>query len=310
MRDQLHTVLGASGASGMAVVQELQKRNLKVRAVQRSGKKSEIETINADLLNPQETLRAIEGSSHVYLCAAVPYNAKLWAKHWPLMMENVINACSKTKASLIFLDNVYLYGPAPLAVPIYENHLQQPISKKGVARKHTIDILVNAFENKKVNGVIGRSADFYGPNSVNSQFYVSFLQNMLKGKAPQSLVKPGIKHTYANTVDNAKALVSLALAPETFGQIWHLPVGKPITIEELTELFNQELGKSFKTSFMPPVLRKILSVFIPIFKDLGEMLYQYDTEYILSFEKFKKQFPDFEVTSYQQGIHEMVKSFR
>lgn len=310
MGNQLHTVLGASGASGMAVVQELQKRNLKVRAVQRSGKHTEIETINADLLKPQETLRAIEGSSHVYLCAAVPYNAKLWAKHWPLMMQNVIEACSKTEANLIFLDNVYMYGPAPLAVPFNETHPQQPVSKKGITRKQTASLLLDAFDRKKVKGVIGRSADFYGPNAVNSPFYVSFLQNMLKGKAPQSLVKPGIKHTYSYTVDNAKALVSLALSPETYGQVWHLPVGEPITIEELTERFNKELGTSFKTSFMPPVLQKALSVFIPIFKDLGEMLYQYDTEYNMSFDKFRKQFPNFVVTSYQQGIHEMVKSFR
>jgi nucleoside-diphosphate-sugar epimerase len=226
------------------------------------------------------------------------------------MMQNVIDACSKCNANLIFLDNVYMYGPAPLAVPFNENHPQQPVLKKGTARKHTADLLLEAFERNKINGVIGRSADFYGPRAVNSQFYVSFLQNMLKGKAPQSLVKPGIKHTYSYTVDNAKALVSLALSPETYGQVWHLPVGEPITIEELTELFNQELGTSFKPSFMPPVLRKALSVFIPIFKDLGEMLYQYDTEYNMSFEKFSKHFPNFAVTSYQQGIREMVRSFR
>jgi len=56
---QLHLVLGGSGAIGQAVINELQKRALSVKAVERSKNVENIETINADLLNPDETQKAI-----------------------------------------------------------------------------------------------------------------------------------------------------------------------------------------------------------------------------------------------------------
>jgi len=310
MENQLHTVLVATGAIGKEVVRVLKNRNLPIRAVQRHPHAENFETIQADLLNPEETKNAVNGSSYVYLCAALPYNADLWLKSWPVLMQNVIAACEATKASLIFFDNIYMYGPPPLPVPFDENTPQLPVSKKGVARKQTADLLLKAVQEQKINALIGRSADFYGPGATNSPLYVSFLERMLKGKNPMSIAKPGIKHTFAYTTDNAKALVELALDPHSYGKVWHLPVGEPYTVEEITEIFNNELGTNFKTSFVSPMMRKLLSLFIPIIKEASEMLYQSDNEYILSFNKFKTRFPDFQVTPCEKGIREMIDSFK
>jgi putative NADH-flavin reductase len=38
MENQIHTVLGASGATGLAVLRELKHRNLRFNAVERSKK--------------------------------------------------------------------------------------------------------------------------------------------------------------------------------------------------------------------------------------------------------------------------------
>ncbi|MEI6090141.1 MAG: NAD-dependent epimerase/dehydratase family protein [bacterium] len=310
MNNQLHTILGASGATGKAVIKELQQRDLPIRLVQRNAKAGDKETIKADLLSADEAKIAIKGSTHVYLCVALPYDSKIWLEKWPLIMQNVIDACAETNAILIFLDNAYMYGPAPLAIPFAENHSQNPGTKKGLARKKTIDLLIKAMEYKKVNAVIGRSADFYGPHTISSAFYNSFLEKMLAGKAPQSIGKINVKHTYANTTDNAKALVSLALDPSTHGQVWHLPVGEPITVEEVTVIFNKILGSNYKISYLPPIIAKIVSIFIPVLNEAVVMLYQFDNEYIMSFDKFKKHFPDFKVTPYEIGIKDMIKSFQ
>ena len=310
MFKQLHTILGASGAIGRAVIQELQNKELNIRSVGRSSRIDGIENIQADLLSNNEAGQAIHGSTHVYLCVGLPYRSDVWLKNWPLLMQNVIDACSANKANLIFLDNIYMYGPPPLAIPFHENHPQKPTTQKGIARKHTSDLLLKAIREKKINAVIGRSADFYGPFAANSTFYISFLERMLKGKKPQSIAKPDVKHTYANTTDNGRALVALALDTTTYGQVWHLPVGEPITLEEVTAIFNKELETNFKISFLPPLLRKVISLFIPTLKEAGEMLYQFDDEYTMSFDKFKKHFPDFKVTTYEQGIREMIISFQ
>ena len=310
MQNQMHTVLGATGATGMAVIEELKARNLNFNAVHRGKGLKGINTINADLLKPDEAEKAIQHSNFVYLCVGLPYQSVVWEKDWPLLMQNVISACHKRNAKLIFFDNAYMYGPGPLSVPFDENHIQNPNTRKGLARKHTQDLLLKAISDKKVTALIGRSADFYGDGATNSILYVSFLQNMLKGKAPQILGKKGIAHTYAHTGDNAKALVALALDQTTYGQVWHLPVGKPITFDELNDIMNQALGTDFKLGYVSNLLRMLLSLFISPIREVEEMLYQFDTRYEMNSEKFMKHFPDFKVTPYETGIRSMILSFK
>lgn len=307
--NSLQTVLGASGSVGRAVVEELLNRGLPVRAVSRSLDKPGVATVPADLLQPYEAQRAIEGSTHVYLCVGLPYTAKVWQRDWPVLMRNVIAACSANAARLIFLDNVYMYGPAPLQVPFDENHPQQPVSEKGKARKKTLNLLKNAMKEGEVEALIGRSADFYGPYATNSMLYVSFLERMLKGKAPQLLFPPDVPHTYSDTVDIGRALVALALAEDAYGQAWHLPVNPPITMEEATAIFNQHLGTALKASMMPFWVQRLLSLFIPPLREVREMNYQFRSPYIMSDQKFRERFPDFAVTGYEEGLGRMVQHF-
>ncbi len=310
MNNPLHTVLGASGAIGRAVISELQFRNLPVRAVERNAAHPQLPAVAANLLNSEEARQAIVGSSHVYLCIGLPYRADVWKLQWPMVMENVIDACAEAGANLIFFDNVYMYGPPPLRVPFDENHPQQPITKKGQARKQTVNILLEAIANGKVNGVIGRAADFYGPYAVNSPFYISFLERMLQGKAPQSLFPLDVKHTYAYTTDLSQALVMLALDPSTYKQVWHLPVGEPITMNEATDLFNKVLGTAYRTPYLPALMQQLLTLFIPPIREVREMLYQFESPYVLSYEKFRKHFQNFRTTSYEDGSRAMVESFQ
>ena len=310
MTNQLHVVLGGHGAIGQAVIKELQLKRIPTRAVERSKNVPGVETIKADLLDLQQGINATKGSSHVYLCVGIPYSSKIWETQWPVIMNNVITACEKSNSTLIFFDNVYMYGPSPLSIPFDETHPQKPESQKGKTRKLITDRLLHAHKNGRIKSVIGRSADFYGPDAVNSPFYIVFLERILQGKAPQWLGKPTIKHTYAYTIDNGKALVALALDESTFGQTWHLPVGYPITIEEVIEIFNRELNTNYKISFIPRWMLGLMGIFIPPIYEAKEMLYQFDNEYIMSGEKFKRHFPDFNVTNYLDGIQEMIRSFK
>ncbi len=308
-----HVVFGASGPVGTAVVQELVQRGLPVRAIQRSGRSNfatdQVEIMPADVLDAEQTLHAVQGATHVYLSVGLPYRTVQWQREWPVVMGNVISACAQVGAKLIFLDNIYMYGPAPLANPFTEEHLQEPTSKKGAVRKQITDMLLQAHQAERVQAVIGRSADFYGP-SVNSILYISFLQNILKGKSPQTIVKLDVLHTFAHTSDNGRALVELALDEATYGQVWHLPVSRPVTSVEVNELFNRELGTTFKLSRIPPLMLSLLGLFIPPLKEIKEMLYQFESPYIMSDVKFRKHFPEFQVTRFEDGITEMVQFFK
>jgi nucleoside-diphosphate-sugar epimerase len=307
---KLHLVLGGSGAIGRAVIKELLKRGLPVKAVERSKTVEGTETIKADLLDLIRTKEVIHGAGFVYLCVGLLYRSKYWRENWPRLMKNVIQACSESKSKLIFFDNWYMYGPPPLPVPIVENSPQSIQTKKGLVRKETADILLKAHKNGSVKALIGRSADFYGPTSLNSGLYVNILKRMLEGKNPQWIGDPKTKHTYAYINDDGQALVDLALDESCYGEVWHLPVEKPTTTYAMLDLFNAELGKTYKLSVMPKPMLKILSIFIKDLKELDEMSYQFEYDFVMSDKKFRSHFPQFKTTSYNIGVKEMVDSFR
>ncbi len=306
----LHTVLGATGASGKSVLDELAKARAPIRAITRSSEVPGFDTVNADLLHPEATREAVSGSSHVYMCVGLPYRSDVWMHDWPLIMDNLIRACAHEGASLHFLDNIYMYGPPPLPVPFDEDTRQEPTSKKGVIRKAVADRLMETFAKKEVEGTIARSADFYGPGAKNSMLYAVFLERMLQGKAPQFLGPPDQPHTYGYTIDNARAMIALAEHPDTYGEVWHLPVGDPITPQQAADLFNQLLGTDHQVQHLPIWMQKALGLFMRPIREVGEMLYQFSNPYHMSWEKFQTRFPAFKPTPYKQGFQAMIDSFR
>jgi len=310
MKQELHVVLGASGIIGQAVVDELTLKKLKIRTVGRTKKTADADHwVKADLLHAEQAIRVLEGASYVYLCVGIAYNSNIWAKEWPVVMQNVITACERAKAKLIFVDNVYMYGPAPLKVPFDESHAQNPSSKKGEIRKIIADMLMDAHKEGRIKIVIGRSADFYGPNAINSSFYISFIKRMKMGQNALSLGKVDVKHTYSYTLDNGSALVALALDEDTYGQVWHLPVSRPVTATEVVNVLNEILGTGKSVKMLPRFLFYIMAVLTSPIKEIKEMSYQFDDPYIMNDDKFRKHFPDFRITALEDGLRAMVKSF-
>jgi nucleoside-diphosphate-sugar epimerase len=119
-----------------------------------------------------------------------------------------------------------------------------------------------------------------------------------------------VPHTFAHTSDNGRALVELALDETTYGEVWHLPVSRPVTALEVNELFNNELGTTFKLLQLSPLMLSLLGLFIPPIKEIKEMLYQFESPYMMSDAKFRAHFPDFHVTRLEAGIQEMVHFFK
>ncbi|SMG49253.1 hypothetical protein SAMN05661096_03587 [Marivirga sericea] len=119
-----------------------------------------------------------------------------------------------------------------------------------------------------------------------------------------------MSHSYAFVGDNAKALVALASDSTTYGKVWHLPVGRPISPTEINELMNASLGTNFDLKFVPTFVRKLLGLFIKPIAEVEEMLYQFETDYVMDSRKFMTHFPNFEVTPYEVGISKMIQSFK
>ncbi len=296
-----HAVLGGNGAIGRATLAEILARGLDARALTRS---------DADARDADALKKALEGAEVVYVCVGLPYNSAIWTTGFPAISDALVAACEEVGARIVYFDNAYLYGPAPLPVPFDEETPRHPPSKKGKARKTAVEVIMAAHRAGRVQTTVGRAADFYGPGAVNSPFYFSFLENMLEGRSPRVAMPEGPVHTYAYTNDMGRGLVELALDEGACGEEFHLPVGPPVKVSDMAALFNKELGTSLKVLHIPDVVLSGLALVSPLIREVQEMRYQYKTDYVMSDAKFRSRFPQFTVTSYADGVAAMVQHFQ
>lgn len=77
----MQTILGANGQIGRELAIQLHRDFTRdIRVVSRRPEKVNAtdQPLSADLLDPEQTLRAVEGSDIVYLTAGLPMDSPLW----------------------------------------------------------------------------------------------------------------------------------------------------------------------------------------------------------------------------------------
>ena len=162
------TILGAGGAIGNELVRLLAASNQAFRLVGRNPKAtpSATEILAADLMDKDQTIRAVSGSSVVHLLVGLKYDRTVWEDTWPRVMSNAIEACKHAGAKLLFFDNVYMYGR--VSGPMTEETPFNPCSRKGEIRARIATTLINEWKAGALTAMIARSADFYGPYTRNA----------------------------------------------------------------------------------------------------------------------------------------------
>ena len=304
----MQTILGAGGAIGRELAKALIPYTRDIRLVSRKPVKiNDTDQLHpANLLHYDEVVNAVEGSDICYLTAGLPYNRKIWERDWPLLMENVIQACLAHKTKLVFFDNIYLYDGSRLN-PITEGLDVDPPSQKGQTRALVVQMLWDAVEEDGLQALIARSADFYGPGIDKVSYLTESVFNPLsKGKTANWIGGDQFKHSFTYTPDAGKATALLGNTPDAYGQAWHLPTAPdPMTGKEWIHAIAQALGAKPKYRVAGKGMLRMLSLFVPVMGELIEMSYQNYQDYVFNSEKFEKRF-DFTPTPYEQGIQEIV----
>lgn len=306
----MQTILGSGGVIGTELARALPQYTKKIRLVSRNPEKvnDTDELFKADLTRHRQVNDAVTGSEIVYLTVGLPYKTKVWQQTWPLIMRNVINACIAHKAKLVFFDNIYMYEPTNLD-PITEDLPHKPGSKKGKVRAEIVSMIWAAVEKEGLQALIARAADFYGPGTKDVSIIREIVFNPLsKGKKANWLGSKKYKHSFTYTPDAGKATALLGNSPEAYGETWHLPTAKePFTGEEWVNAIAKELGIAPKMQVASKPIVSIMGLFNPIMKEVKEMLYQYDRDYVFNSDKFENKF-DLRPTPYVEGIKEIIRA--
>lgn len=312
----VHVIFG-TGPVGCAAAKLLLEKGLRVRMVNRAGKRpdgllenlsqdeeSRLEIRGADALDPARVLSVSEGATHIYHCANVSY--ELWSTVLPRLHGNLVEAAIAHGAVLAVAENLYMYARGTGV--INEETPEVPPSRKGTLQRDLHGRLIDGGKRRGLKWVSVRASDFYGPGAILQSVFGStrFLDPLFAGRRPGLLGDPDLLHTYTYVGDYGRALALAALTPEAHGRAWIVPNDRTMTSGEVARLFFAAAGRGKEVSRIPRFLLAALGLFNPMIRELGEMLYQKEEEYIVDGSLFGSKF-GFTPTSLEEGIRRTLE---
>jgi len=287
---ELHVVFG-TGPLGLAVMRELRRGGRHVRMVNRSSrvrfeKDLQTEVGGIDAADPAQVREACEGATVVYHCIGLPYPR--WAE-FPAIAAGVVAGAAYAGAKLVYADNLYAYGAVDR--PMTEDMPLNATTKKGRLRADIAQSLMNAHKAGKVRVAIGRGSDFFGPFATGAAMMGSrVFGRALAGKSAQAIGNPDRLHTYTFIDDFGRALVTLGERDDALGKAWHVPSAPATTTRSFVEKIYGELGKRARLSVAPRFAIALLGRFDKNVRELREMLYQFERDFVMDSRRFESAF--------------------
>ncbi|NID08750.1 NAD(P)H-binding protein [Fibrivirga algicola] len=311
----MQTILGAGGAIGIEVAKALTTYTDTIRLVSRTPRKvNDTDTLfPANLDDPAQVMKAVAGSQVVYVTIGFDYKTNIWQEKWPALIKNVVNACTEHQAKLVFFDNIYAIGGDNVR-HITETSPMSPCSKKGEVRAAVDRHILEAVETGKIDAIIARAPDFFGPTSRQTSITMNLIyDNLVKGKKAQWFCDADRIHSTGYTPDLGLGTAMLGNTPSAYNQIWNLPVDPtPPTGREWANLFAQEMPTSNAPAgvqVLPGWGMLALGLFVPVLKEMHEMRYQYDRDYFFDSAKFNTAF-NYVPTTNAAAVKETVAALR
>ena len=300
----MQTILGANGQIGEELAREL-KRNFTsdIRIVSRRAQKvnDTDEVFSADLSVREKAIEAVKGSEIAYFTLGLPISSDLWEKQFPVILRNVIDACKVNGTKLVFFDNTYMYPQDDRILT--ENTAFDPVGRKGRVRRQMAEMVLKEIRSGELEAVICRAPEFYGPAKTQSITNTLIFNNIKEGKTLKVPLSDKKKRSLIWTPDASRATALIGNTPDAFGQTWNLPVDKSHpTYREFIRIASEIYGRDLKYSVVPRFVFSIGALFNKKMKELLELLPRYEYNNIFDDSKFRNKFPNFQVTSYQQGI--------
>lgn len=308
----MQTILGATGQIAVELVRELhQSYTTELRLVSRNPKKihESDAVVPANLLDPAQTAQAVRGSSIVYFTAGLPPDTTLWESQFPIMLRNALDASRAVGAKFVYFDNTYMY-PQDGRV-LTEDVTFAPVGPKGKVRAAMADMVLEEMARGEIPVLIGRAPEFYGPGKTQSITNTLILDSIRAGKMPRVPVRDDTFRTLIWTPDASRALAALGNAPDAYGQTWHLPCDDSrLTYQQFVVLASEVWSHDISYKVLSRWLLTIAGLASKQVRELRELLPRYGEDNLFDSSKFKKRFPEFQVTSYRKGLELVRDEFR
>jgi nucleoside-diphosphate-sugar epimerase len=306
-------ILGSTGSIGYAFADNLISKKISFTVLVRDTAKASnlfkgnvlVEIIQGDVQD-LALLKSISKDKNVIFHGInYPYNK--WFGNMDTATEKVIEAASQNGAMIIFPGNVYNYGNLPL---IHEDSPQNPCTRKGTLRVELEKMLYDAAYAGKCKVLNVRLPDFWGPNVLNDGIKPIFMNALNKKALPWSS-KADIPHQMVFTKDAAEMMVRLmkkgVVKPyENYNYGGYIHPTLKGFLNQISRLANAPE----KIQVYPKWLFSVLGIFMPVMKEVKEMLYLFENSVILDDNKVRKLFPDLKEMPLNEAITETLAWFK
>jgi nucleoside-diphosphate-sugar epimerase len=249
------------------------RRGRAVRAVTREGKPPHgadgAEWAAADARDAGQLRAVCRDAAVIYHAVNVPYPA--WPEVLPPVMESVIAAAESSGARLVYVDNLYIYGPVDLPM------------REDLAR------LLGAHDDGHIRATIGRCSDFYGP-AVTSAVSETVFPAVLAGKTARWFGSLDQPHSLSFIDDAAAAFVALGEDERSLGEVSHLPVAAPVTGRMFIALANEVAGTRSRAAAIPGRGLRLAGLVNPMAREMRELTYQFARPFVVDDRKYRRVF--------------------
>ncbi len=261
-----------------------------------------------DILDRENVVRVARHGEQFVVAIGFPYARALWREAWPKAIGNFVAASEATGARMVFIDNLYMYGPQ--TAPLVESMPLTSYGEKPAARAAATRIWIEAAAAGRARIAALRAPDFYGPFvGQNSYLGDTGVGAMTRSKPALFVGSPDFPHDYAYVPDVARAVTALVAAPNSaFGQAWHMPCAPTRTTRQIFQAAADILGVRLRLNVFPAALLKPAGLLSPFLRELAEMRFLWDRPYLVDASKFSKTFWS-DVTPFDTGLRATALSF-
>ncbi|HEY4429968.1 MAG TPA: NAD-dependent epimerase/dehydratase family protein [Paenibacillus sp.] len=307
-------VLGATGGTGTVIIAELLKRGIETVAFGRSipkleklatklGNPAALKLMAGDVFNVQDILAAAQDVDVIFHSASVPYN-EMSTRLLP-MGEAVMEAANTLGIKVVAVDGIYPYGRRQNDKPIDEEYPKNPHTKKGKV-KLEFERMFFSRRWSNTQGLIVRLPDYYGPTANEASYLGSTLESIAAGKPAMFIGNMNVPREYVYLPDAAVMIVELACREEAYGQNWNIPGTGTISGRDIVKIAQVAQGSKKPVISVGRIGLSLLGTFVPVMKEIVEMLYLTQEPVILSGGKYERNVGPIPTTPFEQGITETV----
>ncbi|MFC4102479.1 NAD-dependent epimerase/dehydratase family protein [Paenibacillus xanthanilyticus] len=310
-------VVGATGGTGAVITAELVKRGVPTIAFGRSRQKltelagelghpAHLALAVGDAFRPDDIEAAAKDADVLFHCANVPYH-EMASKLIPLG-ESIMEAANRLSLKVVAIDGIYPYGRRQME-QVTEEHPKQPHTKKGKVRL-AFEQMIFSGRWTNTRAMIVRLPDYYGPTANQASYLGGTLEAIAAGKMAFFIGNMSTPREYVYLPDAAIMVAELAGRDTTYGQNWNIPGSDMISGHEIVRIAQQASGTKKPVLALGKGGLSLLGLFVPVMKEVVEMLYLTKEPLRLSGAKYKRHIGPIPATKPADGIAATIRELQ